>query len=40
MIEDFFSSLATVIRIRDLTRRFGSKVALDNVSLTVQRGTV
>jgi ABC-2 type transport system ATP-binding protein len=31
---------AAVVRIESLTRRFGAKVALDNVSLTVPRGTV
>jgi ABC-2 type transport system ATP-binding protein len=30
----------SVIRIEGLTRRFGANVALDNVSLTVPRGTV
>ena len=29
-----------IIEIKDLTRRFGNKRALDNVSLTVQAGTV
>jgi ABC-2 type transport system ATP-binding protein len=29
-----------VVRVRGLTRRFGAKVALDNVSLTVPRGGV
>ena len=30
----------TIIEVRGLTRRFGNKVALDNVSLTLQRGMV
>src|SRR5712692_9178307 len=33
-------SSTAVIQIKDITRRFGPKVALDNVSLTVPRGTV
>jgi ABC-2 type transport system ATP-binding protein len=40
MIENSSNSSAAVIQIKDLTRRFGPKVALDNVSLTVPRGTV
>src|SRR5436305_14719992 len=40
MIENASHSAAAVIQIKHLTRRFGTKVALDNVSLTVPRGTV
>ncbi len=40
MIENPSRSMEAVIQIKDITRRFGPKVALDNVSLTVPRGTV
>src|SRR6266571_3986399 len=37
---DVDADASPVIHIKDLTRRFGSKVALDGVSLTVPRGIV
>src|SRR5262245_50076750 len=40
MTENASSPNAAVIQIKDLTRRFGPKTALDNVSLAVPRGTV
>lgn len=40
VMENSVDSSPAVIEIRDLTRRFGSKVALDCVSLTVPRGIV
>src|SRR5215831_9882660 len=40
MIANELGSPAPVIRIERLTRRFGPKTALDDVSLAVPRGTV
>src|SRR6201997_5599770 len=40
MIASASDSSENVIDIRGLTRRFGSKTALDKVSLTVPRGSV
>src|SRR5438128_479577 len=40
MIENGISASDSVVAIAGLTRRFGPKVALDNVSLTVSRGLV
>src|SRR5262245_4321828 len=40
MSEPFPSSTPPIVEIRRVTRRFGSKTALDDVSLTVPRGGV
>jgi ABC-2 type transport system ATP-binding protein len=40
VIEPAGDSVSTVIEIRNVTRRFGTKLALDNVSLSVPRGGV
>src|SRR5262245_62172726 len=40
MVDPFFSTAPTVIQIEDLTRSFGSKKALHEVTLSVPRGGV
>src|SRR5712691_8526598 len=37
---DYMHDAGAVVEIRGLTRRYGAKVALDNVSLTVPSGSV